>query len=349
MNYFRKCVREIEPYVPGLQLNDPEIIKLNTNENPYPPSEKVLSSLKNQINETLRLYPDPVSNELRDTIAKTYSLNRDNIIVGNGSDEMLSLIFRAFVEPGDSTLFFYPTYTLYTVLAQANSANIIQIQLDDLFNIPDQPFPKNCKLCCVPNPNVPSGNFIPHHVLKCLANTIDGILVIDEAYVDFAEDNCLNLLKENDNIIITRTFSKSFSLAGMRIGYSIASPHIIDGLMSIKDSYNLNRLSAVAAKAALDDIETIHLTIQKIKAVRSQTAHELKKLGFDVLPSQTNFIFTRHPRIHSKDLYEKLLARKILVRYFNQPRVNAYVRITIGTESEMETLIKTISQIMEKS
>ena len=347
-NYFRKNVINMEGYVPGEQLNDPDIIKLNTNENPYTPPENVINALKDEIGGKLNLYPDPVAKNLCNTIARINNMNSSQIIAGNGSDEILSIIFRSFIDPGDKVLLFKPTYTLYYTLAESVDAEITTCELDDNFEIPEQAFDIQCKLCLIPNPNAPTGNYFSKDKLSKLASSIKGILVIDEAYVDFAEQNCLDLLKKHENIIITRTFSKSFSLAGMRIGYGISSPNTIKGLMKIKDSYNLNRLSIVAGEAALNNITEVHRRIDIIKQLRSESAQEFKNLGFTVLDSQTNFLFVKPPEMPAKELYKKLYDKKILVRFFDQDRVNEFLRITIGTEKQMRKLFETIKEIMEK-
>ncbi|MDX9702538.1 MAG: histidinol-phosphate transaminase [Candidatus Auribacterota bacterium] len=345
---FRKNIYDMDSYVPGIQPKDARVIKLNTNENPYPPPSAVIDGLKQAIGAQLRLYPDPVCDDLRIAIAKTYGFSKDNIIASNGSDEILSMIIRAFVDPGDSVLLMYPTYSLYKVLAIAQSAKIIECALTEDFSIPQTAYSQQAKVCFVPNPNVPAGNYIDKKNLLRLANTCGGILVIDEAYVDFAEDSCLDLLEDNKNIIITRTFSKSFSLAGMRIGFAIADESVIKGLMKIKDSYNLNRLSALAGKIAVENLNEVRSRAQSIKALRDQTAKQLQSLQFEVLPSQTNFLFARPLQATARFIYEKLLSKNILVRFFDQPRVDQYIRVTIGTENEMKIFIETVKQITEQ-
>ncbi len=345
---FRKNVINMAPYVPGIQPKGTNVIKLNTNENPYPPSDAVIDGLKQAINAQLRLYPDPVCDDLRCAIAKEYGFDKDNVIVGNGSDEILSMIIRACVDPGDPVLLMYPTYSLYNVLCIAQDAKIIECDLTDDFTIPESAYSQKAKVCFIPNPNVPSGNYLDKQDLLKLADSCGGILVIDEAYVDFAEDSCLDLLQERKNIIITRTFSKSFSLAGMRIGFAIADKSIIKGLMKIKDSYNLNRLSALAGKLAVENVSEVRSRAASIKKLRTTTAQQLEKLGFEVLKSHTNFIFAKPLGISAKDLYKKLLAENILVRFFDHRRVDQYLRITIGTEEEMKIFINTVQNIMEQ-
>lgn len=346
--FLRPNVAKMEPYVPGIQPKSPGIIKLNTNENPYPPPDEVIDAVKHAAGAALRLYPDPLCDELRGAIAHAYGVSIDQIIAGNGSDEILSMIMRAFVDPGDKVLLMYPTYSLYKVLCEAHDGVIVECELTDDFSIPEFAYSQQCKLCFIPNPNVPSGNFFDKKDLSRLATTCGGILVIDEAYVDFASDDCLDLLNEHPNIIITRTFSKSFSLAGMRIGYAVADDSVIKGLMKIKDSYNLNRLSVVAATAAIRQLPVMQQRACAIAGLRDKVSRELESLHFTVLPSQTNFIFVKPVRSDAKTIYEKLLEQNILVRYFDQPRVNEYIRITIGTPEEMNTFIETIQQIMEQ-
>lgn len=345
--YFRNNIVTMDSYVPGIQPKESGVIKLNTNENPYPPTSKVIETLIKGINGKLRLYPDPLCDNLREKIGSVCNVDMDQIIVGNGSDEILTLIMRSIVDPNDDVLLLYPTYTLYHVLAKEANAKILEYELDENFQIPEPFFAQKCKLCYVPNPNVPAGNLVSKNELERIAFNIKGILVIDEAYVDFAEEDSIDLLKKHDNIIITRSFSKSFSLAGMRIGFAISSKEIIKNIMKIKDSYNVNRLSAIAAETALDDIAVIKDQISVIKHRRDRYSDILRKMQFQVLPSQTNFLFVKPPCVESKYLYEKLWERKILVRFFNQPRVNDYLRITIGTEEEMSYLVKNIEEILE--
>jgi len=345
--YFKQNIILMDSYVPGIQPKESGFIKLNTNENPYPPTIKVIEALAKGIDGKLRLYPDPNCDSLREKISSVYNVDKERIIVGNGSDEILALIMRGVISANDPVLLLYPTYTLYNVLAREASAKIIEFELDEYFNIPEPFYFQKCKLCYVPNPNVPAGNTIPKIDIERLAGNIEGILVVDEAYVDFSEENSLDLLDKYNNIIITRSFSKSFSLAGMRIGFAIASKEIIKNLMKIKDSYNVNRLSAIAAESALDDIEAIMRQISVIKQRRDKYSSILKKMQFHVLPSQTNFLFVKPPYIEAKYMYEKLLERKILVRFFNQQRVNNYLRITIGTEEEMNFMIKNMQNILE--
>lgn len=347
MSYFRKNVDLMDAYIPGIQPKDPQVIKLNTNENPFPPTDKVLQKLSEALQDNLRRYPDPNCDNLRHAIAKTYDVKFEQVIVGNGSDEILALIFRACVDQGDRVLLFYPTYTLYNVMAQASCANVIEYDLDENFEIPEKAFSEKYRLSLIPNPNVPSGNFINKESISRLAKSSDGILVVDEAYADFAEQNCIDMIKNHDNIVVTRSFSKSFSLAGMRIGFAIASTDIIQGLMKIKDSYNLNTLSLVAAQTALEDIDTVNKNIVQIKALRDRYAQILADLGFEVLKSHANFLFVKPPNIlTAKDMYNHLLDRKILVRFFDKPRVNGYLRITIGTQEEMRKLLDNIKELL---
>lgn len=348
MTYLRKAVESLDPYVPGIQPTDPAVIKLNTNENPYPPTDSVLKAIQNATGASLRLYPDPLSTDLSSKITEVYGVKSDQVVVGNGSDEIIAMIFRAAIDPGDRVLLFYPTYTLYYVLARLHDADVTQIQLDEQFELPETIGDGNYKLCFIPNPNVPGGNLISRQTIVKLARTIKGLLVVDEAYVDFAEENSIDLLSKHENIIITRTFSKSFSLAGLRIGFALAHKNIIEGLKKIKDSYNINRISAAAAKAALDDLDIVKKRIADIKKVRDDVAGRLKSLQFEVLPSQTNFLCAKPQKISARELYEELVKRKVLVRFFDHPRIDKYLRITIGTKEQMEILLTHIQEILKK-
>lgn len=340
MPYLRKCIESLKPYQPGEQPQKEGFVKLNTNENPYPPSPLVLSRLKEAVNGKLRLYPDPLGEKLREKISGVYGIDRQRIILGNGSDEVLSIIMRSFVNKGDRVVNLYPSYTLYKVLARIQEAKTVEMELNEDYSLP-QELPQGV-LVLISNPNTPSGTLIPRQRISDLCRERKGVVVLDEAYVDFARENCLELSSRFENLIILRTLSKSFSLAGMRVGFGIGSPDLIIGMMKVKDSYNLNQLSLVAAEAALSDLEYMRKNIRAIINQRELLSQSLKGLGFSVYPSETNFVLARSPR--AREVYEKLKKKKILVRYFDEPRLRDALRITVGTPQEMKKLMNTLKQ-----
>jgi histidinol-phosphate aminotransferase len=345
-NYFRPNIAAMTGYVPGEQPKDPTIIKLNTNENPYPPSPKVYSSLRKAINGALRLYPEPLSNSLRAAAAAAYGLQPSNIIAGNGSDELLSMLLRCFVGPGDRVAFPQPTYTLYDTLVEIQAGVRATVDFPEDFSLPVTLGAQNAALTFLCNPNAPSGTLVPLAEIEKLARAVSGILVVDEAYIDFAASegaSSIPLIQQIPNLIVLRTFSKAFSLAGMRIGLAFAPEEIISGLMKVKDSYNLNRLSLVAATAALQDMAWMSRNAQRIQKGRKKLSAALKRFGYRVYPSQANFILARKAGENQKPIYEELKRRKILVRYFDADGLRDCLRITIGTPKEVQTLINQIS------
>lgn len=348
MGYLRKVIEKMAGYVPGEQpsLKD-HYIKLNTNENPYPPSPRVIQSLKAEVNPSLRLYPDPFANPLRDKAAEVYGLRRENILAGNGSDELLSIIVRACISQGEIVVYPIPTYTLYDTLIDIQEGVKETIEYPDDYSLPPDIYKKEARLTFLANPNSPSGTFIPVSGIEGLVAKIKGVLVVDEAYGEFAPASAIPLIKKYNNLIVLRSLSKSFSLAGLRIGLAFADEEIITGLLKVKDSYNLNRLSIVAAIAALDDLEWMQQNITRIIKTRQRLALALTRLGFDVFPSESNFILVRIPGQDLSYLYEGLKEQGILVRYFDQPRLRDCLRITIGTEAEIDRLLEKLEVYMQ--
>jgi histidinol-phosphate aminotransferase len=341
-NYFRANISSMTGYVPGEQLQDPGIIKLNTNENPYPPSPRVYAALRKAINGSLRLYPEPLSDALRSAAADVYGVKLSNIIAGNGSDELLSVILRCFVGPGDRVAFPRPTYTLYDTLVEIQDGIRAAVDYPEDFSLPTALAEQDAALTFLCNPNAPSGTLVPLAEVEKLARSVRGILVVDEAYVDFAENegsSSIPLIASLPNLIVLRTFSKAFSLAGMRIGLAFAPEEIIGGLMKVKDSYNLNRLSLVAASAALGDMPWMARNARRIQKSRKKLAAALKRTGYQVYPSHANFILARQTGGNLRPIYEELKRRKILVRYFDVPGLQDCLRITIGTPKEIQALI----------
>jgi histidinol-phosphate aminotransferase len=346
--YFRSNIAAMVGYIPGEQPQDQGFIKLNTNENPYPPSPKVYSALRKAINPSLRLYPDPLSDNLRMTAAEVYGVDRSNIIVGNGSDELLSLLLRCFVGPQDHVAFPVPTYSLYDTLIEVQNGVAVQVDFPPDFSLPESLAEQNAAVTFLCNPNAPSGTLISLAEIDRLARGVSGILVIDEAYVDFAESegaSSVPLIRQLPNLVVLKTFSKSFSLAGMRIGLGFASEEIICGMMKVKDSYNMNRLSMTAATAALQDMPWMNRNVRRIQRARKKLTSALKRLGYRVYPSHANFIMARKTGQNLKGVYEELKRRKILVRYFDAPGLRDCLRITVGTPKEIQVLLKEMAAI----
>ncbi|HKY08586.1 MAG TPA: histidinol-phosphate transaminase [Candidatus Binatia bacterium] len=346
--YFRRNIDAMTGYVPGEQPQDPGIVKLNTNENPYPPSPKVYAALRKSINISLRLYPDPLGNELRTSAAHVYGVRPANIIAGNGSDELLSMLLRSFVGPGDRVALPQPTYTLYDTLIDIQDGIRAAVDYPDDFSLPENLASQNAALTFLCNPNAPSGTLVPLAQIETLARSVSGVLVVDEAYVDFAASegsSAIPLIARLPNLIVLRTFSKSFSLAGMRIGLAFAAEEIISGLMKVKDSYNLNRLSLVAATAALSDMPWMARNARRIQRSRKKLSAALKRAGYHVYPSHANFILARKAGRNLKPVYEELRRRKILVRYFDVAGLQDCLRITVGTPAEIQTLIDQLSTL----
>jgi histidinol-phosphate aminotransferase len=361
-NLIRPLVRDLHAYVPGEQPKIPGLIKLNTNENPYPPSPKVLSAVKNAVDARLRLYPNPTSEKLRKKLARFHRCNPENIIVGNGSDELLALAVRGFVEPSPKSKvqspksfvqYFTPSYSLYPVLADIHGAAKNPVALKPDFGLPGIEELKrgkiwdfNAALTFVTTPNAPSGRGYKTSELEKLCRAQKGVVVLDEAYVDFAEENALKLALKFPHVLVARTFSKAYSLCFQRVGYFVGNAELISALDKIRDSYNVNGLGQIAAEATLDDLDYYRANFWKIVFTRMKLSRELTKLGFHVLPSQTNFILVEPPKFPAKLWLEKLRGKKILVRWFSAPEVKKYLRITIGTPSEADALLKAVRAIL---
>jgi histidinol-phosphate aminotransferase len=327
-------------YVPGFQPPDEEgFIKLNTNENPYPPSPKVVEAIRCELGEdgaALRKYPCASSKKLRETVAELYGFDPDWIIMANGSDEVLNNIIRACVAEGEEIGFVHPSYSYYRTLADIQGARVRTFGLTPDFAIDRFPITYKGKLFFLTTPNSPLGFSFPADFVAELPDRLLGMLVIDEAYADFAEYSALDLVKHNDNVVVTRTLSKSYSLAGMRLGFAIARPEMIESLDKIRDHYNLDRLAQAACIAALKDQDYFRQCIGKILETREWFSAELKNIGYDVVPSQGNFLFVTPPDRDGKRVYDGLYSRRILVRHFSDPLLSHGMRISIGTRDEME-------------
>jgi histidinol-phosphate aminotransferase len=355
----RPLVRQLHAYVPGEQPKIKNLVKLNTNENPYPPSPKVLSAIRAAVDGRLRLYPNPTAQPLREKLAKLHRCSPENIIIGNGSDELLALATRTFVEPAEegrsrSTVqYFTPSYSLYPVLAAIHGARTNAVALPEDFGLPPAALLKkskawdfNAALTFITTPNAPSARAYSTADLEALCRRHRGVVILDEAYVDFAEENALHLALKYPQVLIARTFSKAYSLCFQRVGYFVGSPALIAALDKMRDSYNVNGLGQVGALATLEDLPYYRANFRRIKATRQRLSQALCDLGFEVLPSQTNFILIRPPAFPAKAWLEKLRHRKILVRWFPYPEVSDYLRMTIGTEAETDALLQAARAIL---
>jgi histidinol-phosphate aminotransferase len=336
-------VRAVAPYVPGEQP-DPtrRVIKLNTNENPYPPSPRVLDAVMRAA-DGIRLYPDPEARALRDRAAAVYGVPAAGILVGNGSDELLALLVRALVDPGDRVAYPVPTYSLYDTLVAVQGAEPVHVPFPDDFSLPLGLADAGARLTIVCNPNSPSGTLISTGRIQELARAVRGVLVVDEAYVDFARENAMGLVGRVANIVVLRTFSKSFSLAGMRVGLAFGDPELIAGLRTVKDSYNVGRLAQVAAVAALEDLPAMLGNVERIRRTRASLVSGLTALGFAAPPSEANFVLARRPGVDLGPLAHALAGRDILVRHF--ATLPDALRITVGTDGEIDMLLAALRDL----
>ena len=335
-SFVRANVRAMQGYTPGEQPSLGErVVKLNTNENPFPPSERVMKAIREVESELLRRYPNPSGEMFRSAAAKLFGLSADMILCGNGSDDILTIATRTFVPPGGTLAFPDPTYSLYPVLAQLEAAKSAPVPWEKDWSLPIEALlGTDADAIYLANPNAPTGTFVSPMKVAELAKRFSGALLIDEAYADFADDNCLALVREHPNVIISRTLSKAYSLAGLRFGFAIAQAPVIDQMMKVKDSYNAGAISVIAATAAILDQDHAKRGWDHIRAERQRVSSELTQLGWNVLPSQANFIFASVPNGKGREAYLGLKEQGILVRFFNVAGLTDKIRITIGTSQE---------------
>lgn len=353
----RPLVAKLNAYVPGEQPRIPGLIKLNTNENPYPPSPKVLEATRAAVDGRFRLYPSPTADPLRAKLAELHHCTMENIIVGNGSDEILALLTRCFVDPAThkkresrSTIqFLTPCYSLYPVLAEIHGATINAVPLNPDFTIPN-PLPKqwdaHAALTLITTPNAPSGHGYSKAELEAFCQLHQGLIALDEAYVKFAKEDALSLALKYPHVLVCRTFSKAYSLCFQRIGYCIGHPELIAALHKIRDSYNVNGLGQVAATATLSELPYYETRFKEIMATRQRLTVELQKIGFDVPESQTNFLFAKPPKFPAEQWLQKLRDEKVLVRWFKYPEIRDRLRISIGSDAEADALIAVAKKII---
>ena len=341
MNSWRDNVRKVEPYTPGEQPKEEGVIKLNTNENPYPPSDKIkeaMSGIKN-----LRKYPDPAATKLVEAIASYHGFDKEEVFVGVGSDDVLAVAFMTFFN-GKKPIFFPDiTYSFYPVLAELFGLPYEKKAVYDAFEIQKEDYYVENGGVVFPNPNAPTGAFLSLEVVEdIIQHNQDVVVIVDEAYIDFGGDTAKELTRKYDNVLVVQTYSKSRSLAGLRIGYAIGNKELIKAMNDVKYSYNsytMNEPSIVLGTAVLEDEEYFQETRNKIIDTREWFQIEMRKIGFSFADSKANFIFATHESVPAKEIFEAAKKAKIYVRYFDQPRINNYLRITIGTRDEMETLL----------
>ena len=346
MGYFRDNVEQMAGYTPGFQPANPDVVKLNTNENPYPPSPKVIDAVNNVAADRIRRYPDPLGQAFREAAAAVNGVQPENIICCNGGDDLLKTSLLAVCGKDRALAYPTPTYSLYPVLADVVGCEAIEVTFDKEFNLPARLARTQAALTIVCNPNAPSGSFISVDEIASLADELSGVLLIDEAYADFAEDNCVRLIENFDNLIILRSMSKGYSLAGMRFGYGIAQPNLIEGLRKVIDSYPVDVLAITAARAAISDQEYFKANIEKVKAERIRMIQSLRSLGFTVLDSSSNFILATCVDCKAEDIYDKLIEQNVFVRYFNVAGLDDKLRISIGTKQENDKLLEALRQIL---
>lgn len=343
-------VRKVIPYVPGEQPKENDIIKLNTNENPYPPSPKAVEALKSFDCSRMRLYPDPNSDILVNSLAKRYKVKPSQVFVGVGSDDVISMAFLTFFNSDKPILFPDITYSFYDVWADVYKIPYKTMPLDDNFRINKTDYFQENGGIIFPNPNAPTGVYESNEMIEEIVKANkNSIVIIDEAYIDFGGESCIGLTEKYDNLLVVQTFSKSRSMAGMRIGYAIGNEKIIKYMNDVKfsiNSYTMNHVTQVCGAAAVEDEEYFIETIKKITDVRENTKKELKKLGFTFTDSKSNFLFVAHDKVKAETIFNELKSRKIYVRYWNKPRINNYLRISIGTAEEMEKLISALKEIV---
>lgn len=342
MKNWERNVRKVTPYTPGEQPQMADLIKLNTNENPYAPAPAVVEAIHAADGQRLRLYPDPDASVLVQALADTYGIEPDQVFVGVGSDDVLALSFLAFFNSSKPVLFPDITYSFYDVWADLFRIPYKTQPLDEHFAIQAKDYKKENGGIIFPNPNAPTGMEESQDMIREIVSANqDSVVIVDEAYVDFGAQSALPLIKEFDNLLIVQTFSKSRSLAGMRIGYAFGSSKLIRYLKDVKfsfNSYTMNQMALAAGTASLSDPEYFRMTCRRIEQTRERTKKELKKLGFSFPDSKSNFLFVTHEQIGAKELFDYLRSKNIIVRYFAKPRIDNYLRITIGTNEQMDRL-----------
>ena len=348
--YWSELVKGLDPYVPGEQPRDKKYIKLNTNENPYGPSPKVLEAIKAAADDTLRLYPDPTCDALITAASDYYRAGKECIFTGNGSDEVLAFAFMAFFNPDKPILLNDITYSFYPVYAALFNIKYKFVELEEDFSIPVEELYKSEGGLIIANPNAPTGRYLTtEEVRSIVENNPSNVVIIDEAYIEFGGKSVVALTEEYPNLLVIQTMSKSHALAGMRIGFAIGNRDLIEAMNRVKNSFNsytLDRLAIIAGTEALKDEEYYRKTWDKVISTRERVCSQLVREGFEIVASRANFIFISHPKVAAQDIFTKLRAKGILVRYFNKPRINNCLRVSIGTDAEMSTMVEAVREII---
>lgn len=351
MKNWEKYIRKVEPYVPGEQPENTDVVKLNTNENPYPPSPKAYEAARDFDFDRLRLYPDPEAGVLTEAIAQRYHISKDRIFVGVGSDDVISMCFMTFFNSDKPVLFPDISYSFYSVWAELHRVKYEQVPLDENFNIIPESFYRENGGIIFPNPNAPTALCMElEKVEDIIRHNQDSIVIIDEAYIDFGGKSAIEFVDKYDNVLVVQTFSKSRSMAGIRIGYAFGSSALIRALNDVKfsfNSYTMNAYSLVCGSAAMADEEYFNECVAKIIKTRENAKLELARLGFEFPDSKANFIFAAHGSVPGAYLFEELKKRGIYVRYFNKPRIDNYLRISVGTDSQMKKLFDALEDIID--
>jgi len=349
-HYWSRIVHSLTPYVPGEQPKIANLIKLNTNENPYGPSPRAIEAMQAELGDDLRLYPDPSSDQLRQAITDYYGLELNQIFVGNGSDEVLAHTFQGLLKQDKPLLFPDISYSFYPVYCGLYEVEYQQVPLGDDFAINIDDYLVENGGIIFPNPNAPTGRLLElGEIEKLLQKNTESVVVVDEAYIDFGGESAVGLINQYPNLLVIQTVSKSRSLAGIRVGYAMGNADLIEALVRVKDSFNsypLDRMAIVGATAAIQDVDYFRRTCDKVVASREAVTAELKRLGFDVVPSAANFVFTAPSKLSAQDVANGLRERGVIVRYFNKPRIDRYLRITIGTDEQNQALIDALRSII---
>jgi histidinol-phosphate aminotransferase len=340
----RQAVDALSAYVPGEQPDDPAVIKLNTNENPYPPAPEVMEALRAAGPDALRRYPDPVSHPLRAALAELHACAPEQVFIGNGSDEILALALRAFVRREEAVGYFDPSYSLYPVLAAIEDLAVRPVSLGPGFGWAP-PDTAGLGLFFLTNPNAPTGLLFPRGEIAAFCADAPCVVLIDEAYADFARWTCLDLALSSDRVLITRSFSKSFSLAGLRLGYAVGPAPLIEALFKIKDSYNVDRLAQDAGLAAVRTVDHMRVNVRRIRDTRARVTKALRVRGFEVADSETNFLWVRTRTADAGGLFAALRARRVLVRHFPGPVTGGHLRVTVGTDAEMDAFLAALDAV----
>jgi histidinol-phosphate aminotransferase len=351
--FVRADIAAMSGYTPGEQPQGGKFIKLNTNENPYPPSPAVMRTIAAVSPQNLMRYPDPLASAFRIRAAEIYAraisgITPAWILCGNGSDDLLTIVTRSLVGAGEMLRLPYPSYVLYKTLAQIQGARFEEVRFNADWSLPEE-FSRpadGLRLAFLPNPNSPTGTMVPRERVLTIAERLPCPLLVDEAYADFADENCLELVAKSEKIMVSRTLSKSHALAGLRFGYLIAQPHLIEQFVKVKDSYNCDAISIAAATAAIDDQAWLAETRAKVIATRGRLVAGLAELRFNVVPSQANFVWCVHERVAAKTIYERLKSSGVLVRYMNYPDWGDGLRISVGTDSQIDACLSLIQEIV---